>query len=147
MKSQLLASSLVAVLASTAASAADFTLNVPLRIENVPSMTRVTVNCLVSKQPVSGHSHAAGTNIVGRGSQTVNIVDGRYTGTARVEINASGINPAASGQSYTCSLSGWGSARTGATYAASPSNFQSVYETATGHTLDRVTTSTRMTSL
>lgn len=128
---------------ATAASAADFTFNIPLRVENVPSMETVTVKCLVSSVRV-GEPYAAGRgNVVGQGQTTVRPVDGGYNGVVRVEVNASGINPASSAQSYSCNLSASGAATTGATYAASPGNFADVYERATGHTLDRTTLSTR----
>lgn len=116
--------------------AADFTLEVPLRVANVPTMHTVYVECLVSRSPTGG---AAGSDIVGRGSRMVTLAGGRYDGTVTVEINATGINPAASARSYRCSARGLGTASTGATYAAQSGNFRDVYERATGHTLDRLT--------
>lgn len=52
-----------------------------------------------------------------------------------VEANASGINPASSAQSYSCSLK----ATTGATYGAGSGSFEEAHERATGRELDRYT--------
>lgn len=122
---------------SVAVGAADFTFNVPLRIENVPSVETLGITCKVSRVRVSDPYPLGGTNVVGQGSAVVRPVGGRYSGTVRITVNASGINPAASAQSYFCSLRASGRAATGATYTASPGNMKEVYERATGHVLDR----------
>lgn len=123
--------------ASGAAGAADFTFNIPLRIENVPSVVSVAIECAVSRLRVGEPYPFGGTNVVGRGSTVVHPVGGRYNGTVRVVVNATGINPAASAQSYLCSMRASGRATTGAAYAASSGNMKEVYERATGHVLDR----------
>jgi len=141
-KSLLISASFLASLMCSQAWAADFTFKVPLRVENVPTMERVYVECYVSRVPLGGPGRAAGSNVIGRGSTPVTIRGGRYSGTVGVEVNAAGIIPASSARSYACSIRGSGRATTGATYAASSDNFRRVYETATGHTLDRLTVRT-----
>lgn len=138
-----LISSVFMLAMNSAVFAADFTLNVPLQVSNVPSMSLIVVSCAVSKVRVGEPYQTGGSNVVGRGSTRVPITSGSYNGTVRVEVNATGIIPASSAQSYFCSITGDGTAQTGSTYAAQYGNFQTVYETATGHTLDRVKTNTR----
>ena len=126
-----------------AAAAADFTLDVPLRVENAPSLSRITVDCMVSRVRLEDPYRSGSTNVIGRGSATVPVTGGRFDGTVTVEINNTSIIPSSEARSYSCALTGNGTARTGAPYAASPDNFRSVYETATGQTLDRLTAHAR----
>lgn len=130
----------LAMLLTGTATAADFTLEVPVRFANVPSVTGATVDCLISRVEVGGPGGAGGTNVVGRGSAPVPVSGGAFDGTVTVEINSDGIIPASDARSYRCSLRAAGTARTGSTYTASSGNFGDVYTTATGATLDSVTT-------
>lgn len=130
----------LALVMTGSAAAADFTLEVPVRFANVPSVTSATVDCLISRVEVGGPGGSGGTNVVGRGSASVPVSGGAYDGSVTVEINSDGIIPASDARSYRCSLRAAGTARTGSTYTASPGNFQDVYTTATGATLDSVTT-------
>ena len=123
------------------ALAADFTFDVPVSLANVPSGQRLTVSCYVSKAALDEPTRAGGTNVVGRGSAAVPIVNGNFDGVVTVEVNAEGLNPAASGRSYTCSMAMSGTARTGSAYRASVDNFARVYEDATGTALESVKTS------
>lgn len=132
------AAAAIAFTFSGAATAADFTFDVPVHLENVPSMTAVAVECLVSRVALGGPYAAGGTNVIGRGSASIAVSGGSYDGTVSVEVNNSSIIPSSEARSYICSMRAAGTARTGATYAASTDNFGSVYELATGQTLERL---------
>ena len=131
------------LLSSTGAVAADFTFNVPVTLSNVPSVTQLAVGCGVSRVEAGGVSPFGPGNVVGSGQTAMPVSGGAYSGTVRVEVNASGIISADQARSYSCSLSVVGRARTGAAYTASPGNLQAIYETATGHTLTSVRTTVR----
>jgi len=128
-----------AALAGAPAFAADFTFDIPVVIENVPSATSALVSCYVSIVPPGGVYAAGGTNIVGRGERSITITGGAFRGTVTVEVNASGLHLPAAARSYNCSLQQVnGRALTGSTYAASSGNAREVYERATGLHLDRL---------
>jgi hypothetical protein len=135
----LFSSALIAGLAATAtaAAAADFTLDVPVRIENVPSMTTATVTCQISRIAAGAGGASAGRHILGRGSARIPVVDGRFDGTVTIEIDNTSIIPSSDARSFSCYMDASGRSRTGVTYAASPGNFEEVYQTATGQRLDR----------
>jgi hypothetical protein len=119
--------------------AADFTLTVPLRLENVPTIESLTIDCRVSIEPVGGRSPMASYNLVGSGSALVGpIRDGHYSGNVTVEVVARGVHPPSSAKSYSCSISARVRATTGGVVLASSDSFRRTYETATGHTLDSV---------
>lgn len=126
----------------TAAAAADFTFDVPVRIENAPSMTTAYIDCVVWRAAV-GEVYSGPGNMMGRGGTSVPVTGGRYEGTVTIEVNASGIIPAADARSYSCSLRAVGTSRSGTTYSAMPDNFRTVYETATGQTLTLANNQTR----
>jgi hypothetical protein len=129
-----------AAVAATAV-AADFTFEVPVEIENIPSATLAIVSCTVSSARPGDPYPFGGGNVVGRGTASIEISDGRHRDTAVVEVNATGLNPASSARQYACNLTLSGRSVTGATYAASPTNARSVYERASGgHQLDRLVT-------
>lgn len=133
-KSLLISASFLASLICSQAWAADFTFKVPVRVENVPTIEGVAVECYVSRAPLGAPGVAAPSNVIGRGRSTPVIIRcGRYSGTVGVKVDASGIIPASSARSYGCNIRGWGRATTGAGYSAMPSNFRRIYETATGH--------------
>ena len=129
---------ITALIAATPVAAADFTLDVPVRLQNLPALTSVGVDCLISRVAPGGPYAAGGTNVIGRGSAPVPISGGSFDGTVTVEIDNSSIIPSSEARSYICSMRGSGRATTGTTYTASSGNFQDVYQTATGQTLDRV---------
>lgn len=118
-------------------SAADFTFDVPVSVQNLPSMHTLVVSCTV-------YTAYPGGTIMARGaSGPIAMTGGNYEGTVTIDVNASGIRPASEARAYGCSLEGLGTARTGSTYRSSPSNFTEVYQTATGHTLARVNNTVR----
>src|SRR5688500_8616488 len=89
-----------------AAAAADFTLDVPVRIQNVPSLSMLYVECLVSRAAIGEPGAAGGTNVVGRGSASTPVSGGSYDGTLTIEIDNVGIIPSSSARSYRCSMRG-----------------------------------------
>jgi hypothetical protein len=123
--------------------AADFTLDVPVRVQNVPSLINLTVDCYVSRVLTTDPYPAGGTNVIGRGSASTPVSGGSFDGTLTIEIDNTGIIPSSSARSYSCAMRGAGRATTGAGYTASSGNFAAVIETATGQTLDRATVTTR----
>lgn len=134
-----LATALAALSAATPAAAADFTFDVPVRVQNLPSMHTLSLRCIIYTAYPGGY-------IMGRGSSgNFPITGGNFEGTLTIEVNADGIRTASEARAYSCSLEGLGTARTGSTYRSSPDNFQSVYETATGHTLVRAINTVRGT--
>lgn len=123
--------------AASPASAADFTFDVPVSVQNLPSMHTLWRNCTI-------YTAYPGGRIIGRAeSRSIPTIGGSYEGTVTIEVNASGITPASEARAYACSLRGNGTARTGSTYAASPDNFAEVYPTATGHSLSRANNTVR----
>ncbi|MGI8932424.1 MAG: hypothetical protein ACR2FK_08615 [Sphingomicrobium sp.] len=128
---------LAALAIATPAGAADFTFDVPVSVENLPSMHTILVSCAV-------YTAYPGGRIVGTGnSPTVAMSGGSYAGTITVEVNTSGLAPASEARAYGCSLEGLGTARTGVTYRSSPSNFADAYQRATGHMLSRANNTVR----
>ena len=127
-----------ATLASPCAVAADFTFDVPVVIENVPSATTAAISCVVSIVPPDGPSALAGANVVGRGETNVAITGGAYRGTVTVEVNATGLNLPSAARSYTCSMGLLGRSLTGVLYRASSGNARDAYSRATGLTVDRL---------
>jgi hypothetical protein len=128
-----------AALAGAPAFAADFTFDIPVVIENVPSATSAAISCYVSIVPPGGAYAAGGSNVVGRGETSITITGGTFRGTVTVEVNASGLHLPSAARSYNCSLSRVaGRALTGTTYTASSGNAREVYERATGLHLDRL---------
>jgi hypothetical protein len=68
---RLLAGTAAAALIGAPAAAADFTLDVPVSVQNVPLLTQVQVDCYVSVLPAGTSGAAADSNVIGRGSATV----------------------------------------------------------------------------
>jgi hypothetical protein len=138
--SAILCAALLAAVPASPAVAADFTLDVPVRLENVPSISRVTINCLVSRQLLEGDTPSGLANVIGRGQAVIDVVGGRYDGTVTIEIENTGFIPSSAARSYSCSMDAVGRATTGAGYTASSGNFEDIYQTATGQRLERFTT-------
>lgn len=101
---------LAAVLAAVAvpASAADFTLDVPVSVRDVPLLTRVRVSCLVSALAAGTTGASAETNIIGRGDVVVDAPGGTYEGTVSVPVENRGVRRSADARSYLCDLEGLG---------------------------------------
>jgi hypothetical protein len=133
-----------AVIAGTllpsAAAAADYTFDVPVRLVNLPSLTGASVHCIVYS--VEALSPDAGV-VMGEGSAAVPVSGGAFDGVVTVEVNNRSIYPSGNARSYLCNLNGTGTARSGSTYGASPGNFRDVYQAATGATIDSLTTTVR----
>ena len=137
-RTRLIAAVALSALAAPAA-AADFTFDVPVRVQNVPSMHTLYLSCSV-------WTAYPDDRLVGRGSSPpIPTTGGSYEGTVTIEVNATGITPAAEARVYNCALEGSGTALTGSTYRSSPDNFRAVYERATGHTLVTATNQVRGT--
>jgi hypothetical protein len=132
---------LAALALAPAAPAADFTLQVPLTISNIPSAATAGLDCSISKVEVAGVSPLAGGNVIGTGSVSQAITGGSFSGVLTVVVNATGIIPPSQAKSYWCSFRITGRATTGATYTASPGNMADVIHTATGQTLTEVRSS------
>jgi hypothetical protein len=137
---RILFSSALVMAAAQPAIAADFTLDVPVRLVNTPGIETLYVECLISRVEAGGVSAAGGSNVVARGRQSVPISGGSYEGTVTVEMDNSSIVPSSEARSYICSMRGVGTARTGTAFTASSGNFADVYLTAMGITLDSVRT-------
>jgi hypothetical protein len=101
---------IAAVLAAAAvpASAADFTFDVPVSVRNVPVISQVRVNCLVSVLAAGVDGSAAESNIVGRGEVTVEAPGGTYEGTVVVPVENRGTRMSSAARSYSCDLEGLG---------------------------------------
>jgi hypothetical protein len=120
----------LAMVAAAPASAADFTFDVPVRVENLPSLTTIRVRCSVQTAEPDRH-------ILGNGySAYVSVTGGRFEGTIMVEVNNDdAFIPSSDARIFDCALIGEGTSRTGRVYALSPSYFVETYERATGHTI------------
>ncbi len=110
-------------------AAADFTFDVPVRVDNLPSLTSIGVQCAVYT------AYPAGSIIAVSRSVPVPVSGGSYAGTVVVEVNNGGLTPSSDARAYGCALTGEGTGRTGTRYGLSPDNFADVYTRATGHSL------------
>ena len=135
MRTSALATAAMGLFAS-AASAADFTFDVPLRLQNVPSVNTARISCVVYRSALG--TVETGPNRIGRADVDIPISGGAYDGNVTVEVDNSGIIPSSEARSYSCYIYALGTSRTGTTYGASYGNFRAVYDVATGHTLDRL---------
>lgn len=124
---------LLAVLTGIASAApgiaADFTFDVPVRVENLPSVTTLAVQCAVYT------AYPGGRIISVARSPGVTVSGGSYDATIMVEVDNRSITPSSDARAYRCSLIGEGTARTGTRYSMSPDNFVEAYQRATAHTL------------
>ncbi len=93
---------------SAPATAADFTFDVPVSVRDVPVITQVRVNCLVSVLAAGVDGSAAESNVVGRGEVTVDAPGGTYEGTVEVPVENRGTRLSSAARSYSCYLEGLG---------------------------------------
>ena len=124
-----LLAALTAVACAAPCVAADFTFDVPVRVDNLPSLTSIAVNCVVYT------AYPGGSIIAVNRSAPVPVSGGSYAGTIVVEVNNAGLTPSSDARAYSCALTGEGTGRTGTRYGLSPDNFADVYARATGHSL------------
>jgi hypothetical protein len=125
------------VLLAAPALAADFTLHVPVHIENLHSASRFYVNCYAMGPgtTVASYADMSGTPIVG----------GNYDGTVTVTMNAADVNAARTAVNYKCELSVYAmnphtgtAVRTNVYSYSSPTAPNPGYVTSTGQTLASV---------
>ncbi len=88
---------LAATLSGAAASASDFTFNVPVNVSNLPAATGLRVSCSVN---TGGKDMVA----VGNGVGYASITGGKYSGTVVVSFDAKTTTPPASAAKYSCYL-------------------------------------------
>ena len=79
------------------ASAADFTINVPVSLTNLPAASALKVYCGVQAGSINGTD-------VGSGSKRVVLTGGNFSGTVAVEFNAKPTQPPSSATDYSCYL-------------------------------------------
>lgn len=125
----------------SSAAAADFTFEIPVELNRLPTVTGFAVSCGVSRVALGEPYPFGAGNVVGRGETAHALSGGSFSGVVAVTVNANGLVPANEGRSYSCSIRISGTARTGTTYTANPGNMESVYSTATGQTLVTVVAS------
>lgn len=134
---------LIVLIFSNAVSAADFTFNVPVRIEN-SVIWRIHVTCYVFENEIGsgGRSLDGAWRPVGDARTSIDITNGEFDGVVTVEVDADpGAFPSLA-RSYHCNMSAsWpydpeqGFTSGGGGFFASPDNFESVYEDRAGRTL------------
>jgi len=144
-------SAIILVLAGGAAVAADFTLNIPLRVENTV-IWRIGISCSVYENELLDDGRMGGTYGVqiGSGSAGVDMVDGSFDGTVTVEVNAdTGTYPALA-RSYICDLRAYwplepdkGFQQGVGDIVIHPGRFQESYEERSGYLLESAVTSVR----
>jgi hypothetical protein len=126
------ASALVtAASAVSAAAAADFTINVPVTVANVPAATALKVYCNVFKAAVGAQPSVD----VGSGSTRLVLTGGKYSGTVTVAFNAKATAPAASATDYSCHLGLEGKAANGSAFESSYMVLTKDWLGATGQTI------------
>ena len=67
---RLLAGTMAAAFLAAPAAATDFTFDVPVNVHDVPLLSQIAVDCLVSVLPAGTTGAAADSNVIGRGSVT-----------------------------------------------------------------------------
>lgn len=112
LRHQIAAVAIAAAIAAPAA-AADFTFDVPVSVRDVPVITQIRVNCMVSVIAPGGDGAMSETNIVGRGSITVDAPGGSYEGTVVVPVENRGTRRSSDARSYRCALEGLGRSASG----------------------------------
>lgn len=139
-----IATAIPILLVCGAVSAADFTFNVPVRIENSIIWT-IYVSCYVIENEIdSAGSNVDGvTRLIGDGSTRVELTDGEFDGIVTVEVDADAGRYPALARAYRCNLRAtWpfdpevGYLPGGGGVAASPDNFRRVYEERGGRVLE-----------
>ncbi len=132
----------LAMAAGSAADAADFTIHVPVEIENTIIWT-IGVKCDVyENEYADGRIGGTSQLLIGRGSASATVVDGDFNGTLTVTVDADTGKLPALAQSYWCSLSAsWpldpevGFQQGVGDISASPGNFKRIYEERGGRVL------------
>jgi hypothetical protein len=114
MLHKLLIGAMAAALLAGPASATDFTFDVPVEVHDVPLLSQIAVDCLVSVLPVATTGAAAESNIVGRGTVTVDAPGGNYQGTVSVPVENRGVLRSIDARSYQCVMRGLGHSASGA---------------------------------
>ncbi len=129
MKRKVLAagSFFVAYAAASAATASDFTINVPLVLTNLPNATAAKVYCSVTAPPDN--------SVVGNGSTRFVVVGGKYSGTVTVAFDAKTTKPPGTATQYSCFLGLEGKAAKGTNFESSYSMLVSDWLGATGQTI------------
>lgn len=113
MVHRLLAGTIAAALSGTPALATDFTFDVPVDVQNVPLLTQIAVDCYVSVLPAGTTGAAADSNVIGRGTVTVDASGGNYSGTVTVPVENRGVLRSVDARSYQCSMRGLGRSPSG----------------------------------
>ena len=117
--------------AASAATAADFTINVPVTVTNAPAATALKVYCNVFKAAVGAQPSVD----VGSGSTRLVVTGGNYAGTVTVAFNAKATAPAASATDYSCYLGLEGKAANGSPFESSYMMLAKDWLGATGQTI------------
>lgn len=99
----LLALSSAAPAMAQTSTVSPFTFTVPVRVENAPGVTRVNIDCLVSRLDAGVDGYAAESNIIARGNVNVNVTGGRYSGDVSVPTVLRVATPAGA-RGYACQL-------------------------------------------
>lgn len=130
LASRQIASVLVALSTALPATAADFTFEVPVTIDNIPALRRVDVRCRIFQYSDDGKLLAD----LGWGSSSISSISGgRYSGTVRVEVNAS--STPSSANRYDCLLGLHGVDRDGREFYADPCELSKRWPAATGQSI------------
>lgn len=111
--------------AALTASAADFTINVPVELHGLqPQITQVRVNCVVVSTPTFTNNPYVKIGVGLAPAQPVS--NGEFNGSFAVQINAYSNKDPASARSYRCDMhlyadGAWFIARTNPKYPLDPS--------------------------
>lgn len=111
---RLLVGTIAVALGAGPAFATDFTFDVPVSIRDVPLLTQIDVRCYVSTLPIGTVGAAADSNVIGRGSVTIDTPGGSYDGTVTVPVENRGVLRSIDARSYGCDLMGRGNSPSGA---------------------------------
>ncbi|OGQ80915.1 MAG: hypothetical protein A3F90_00685 [Deltaproteobacteria bacterium RIFCSPLOWO2_12_FULL_60_19] len=117
------------LIAAAPAAAVDFTINIPVTLENMPAARRVEVNC-TAQRTADGSTEPG--SIVGSGSGSAAVSDGRFSGTITVAFNASASAPPGLARSYSCIIMVHGIASDGRAFFSSYNGLADAWVAATG---------------
>ena len=122
------------LIAAIPAVAADFTINVPVTIENMPAARQFQVYCSTYDTAEGGGSPV---NIVGQGtSARIDIPDGRYSGPpVAIEFNSSETRGPSEARSYGCYISIFGVRPDGRSFEAAYFALITSWQAITGQTV------------
>jgi hypothetical protein len=121
---------LVLLSVTAPAAAADFTINVPVTIDNMPAARQLQVLC-------SAYDTTDGTgdarNVIGSfSSPRLPVSGGRYSGTVTVTFNADAGRLPSLARSYACYVNIFGAMADGREFEAAYMGLPSLWQTATG---------------